>query len=342
MIVAERSEKSKCTPEFTARQWAQEQGRTVVPVLLDQLPPAVRQAWGTLEDMERGTRSLLQCLGQQFMEQMLTTIAPRPMGLCQRCGAPLRTVEPERERGVLGVFGEYPLQRAYGVCPQGHGSDVPVDRQLGLGPDHASPLLSRILARLAIEVPFEQVADVVEETLGLTLDPERARRIAERLGTWAEEQERAQIAAALSETTPEPDGSAPHAVVIGLDGAMVHTKRNGQNGWHEGKIGVCATIDLESAADAPVTARLGPRDFCVGFESREQFFPRLYAHAVGLGLDTPSCQNVVVIGDGAHWIWELTLRFAPLDEGSRCVIPPEDWRKEGCPFSVLNARSHLE
>ena len=218
--------------------------------------------------MERGTRTLLPCLGQQLIEQMLTTSPPLPLGVCQTCGTALRTVESHRERVVLGIFGDYPLRRAYGVCPQGHGSDIPVDRQRGLGPGQASPLLSRILTRLAIEVPFEQVADIVEETLGLAIDPERVRRVAERIGSWAEDQEHAQMTAALRESAPEPSGSGAQALVIGLDGAMVHTEKNGQSGWHEGKIGVCAARDLQAPADAPLTTRLGPRDFCVGFVHR--------------------------------------------------------------------------
>ena len=50
---------------------------------------------------------------------------------------------------------------------------------------------------------------------------------------------------------------------------------------------ICVSLDLPARVAAPVPARIGPRDFCLGFESREQFLHRLYAHTVGLRLGAP-------------------------------------------------------
>ncbi len=72
-----------------------------------------------------------------------------------------------------------------------------------------------------------------------------------------------------------------------LNGAMVHTERNGQRGWHEAKIG--SVYRWTSRLVSPRRCRRGsvPGDFCLGFESREQFLHRLYAHTVGLRLGAP-------------------------------------------------------
>ena len=59
--------------------------------------------------------------------------------------------------------------------------------------------------------------------------------------------------------------------------------------------------------------RIGPRDFRVGFESREQFVPRLYSHAVGLGLDSRSA-GVSARGDPGRW--------SPVDRGAECRVLP--------------------
>ena len=48
VIVAERSEKGQGTPEIAVRQWADEHGFAMVQMILEQLTPAVRQAWGSL------------------------------------------------------------------------------------------------------------------------------------------------------------------------------------------------------------------------------------------------------------------------------------------------------
>ncbi len=48
----------------------------------------------------------------------------------------------------------------------------------------------------------------------------------------------------------------------------------------------------------------GPVDYCVGFESRAAFWPRFSAHAVQTGIQDPRCPRIVLIGDGAHGIWD--------------------------------------
>ena len=42
----------------------------------------------------------------------------------------------------------------------------------------------------------------------------------------------------------------------------------------------------------------------MGFEPQADFLARLYAHALRSGLEDPSCRQIVLLADGAHWIWE--------------------------------------
>ncbi len=65
-----------------------------------------------------------------------------------------------------------------------------------LGPHLATPLLIRLIARCAIEVPFDQAADLLAETTGRALDGELIRRIVEDVGTCAEQCEQGDIATA--------------------------------------------------------------------------------------------------------------------------------------------------
>jgi len=45
-------------------------------------------------------------------------------------------------------------------------------------------------------------------------------------------------------------------------------------------------------------------DYCIGFEPQPAFLARLYAHALSAGLEDPSCRQLVLAADGAHWIRE--------------------------------------
>lgn len=42
----------------------------------------------------------------------------------------------------------------------------------------------------------------------------------------------------------------------------------------------------------------------MGFEPQADFLARLYTHALSAGLEDPSCRQIVLVSDGAHWIGE--------------------------------------
>jgi hypothetical protein len=48
----------------------------------------------------------------------------------------------------------------------------------------------------------------------------------------------------------------------------------------------------------------GQASYCAGSEEAEVFWWRVYAEACRRGLGTPAVQTVVVLGDGAEWIWQ--------------------------------------
>lgn len=305
MIVAE----SHCNDKNyrAIMEWAQTEGAQIAEEVVRRLPPAVRQAMTSLDEIETGIHVLTQLIGRHVTEVLGTATGPTSLGVCRECGHALRLVDARRALTITGIFGDYHWARPYGVCPQGHGSEAPQDRVLMLGPGRLSPKLAAMVSRLAIEVPFDQVPDVLAQTMGLIVDGELVRRVTEQIGSWAESQE--QIAMqAVQQGAAVPTAPGPSTLLISLDGAMVHTKRarDGHQGWHEGKVGVCArfepTDDVVADGDGP--PKYDAAEFCIGFESQAEFLPRLYWHAVQAGLEDPSCRQIVLIGDGAHWIWE--------------------------------------
>jgi hypothetical protein len=98
---------------------------------------------------------------------------------------------------------------------------------------------------------------------------------------------------------------AAHNMGVAMDGTMLHLR---QEGWKELKVGcvfeveVChervpETEDLEDRARAVRTSYLGMLD-------RAAVFGRaLWTEAVRRRV--PQAHDSIVIGDGAHWIWDL-------------------------------------
>ena len=328
MIVANHDRQCKIDPALEA--WIQEESAAMATNILDRMPPAVRQAMNTLDAMEAGTQALMMAIGRQITEALMALPASTAVGVCRECGRPLRQVDAHRPLTLLGIFGRYAWSRPYGVCPQGHGSAAPQDQVLKLGPRRVSPRLAAIVSRLAIEMPFDQVPDVVAHTLGLEIDSEMVRRVAEQLGSWAEEQEQHAMQSA-EHGNPVPAVPGPSALLIALDGAMVYTERtrDGERGWHEAKVGVCARFEpnppsavaiAEDDAQEDNRPAYAATEYCVGFEPQAAFLPRLHAHALQMGLDDPSCQHIVVVGDGAHWIWEQSATQLPAAGKDRVEI----------------------
>lgn len=259
--------------------------------------------------LEAQVQAGLQPIGRRIVETTATLDgAGLPAPACATCGRRLRRVEAARPRELLGWFGSYTLARPYFVCPAGHRAAVPADEAWGLGPSHLSPSLAALVSRLTIEMPFDQVPEVVAAALHIAIDGDTVRRVVEGLGQVAEAAEQAAATAATGPAdgprapitempAPAPTQPAPDGLVIAVDGAMVHT----EGAWHEAKVGVCQP--LRRTAEGPVVPH-GEPDYCVGFESRAEFWRRLDAHAVATGVTSPRCRLVALIGDGAHWIWD--------------------------------------
>lgn len=268
--------------------------RRAVEAILPQLEAAARGA-ASLDALETAVGTAVRTLAQEVVTvgaQRMATGPARAIPACPTCGQPLRRVAV-RPRTVLGIFGAYALTRSYWVCPRGHGGVAPADAVWGLGTGTLAPRLVALLSRLAVDLPFDAVSAVVAETLGVAVDGETIRRTVEAVGQAVEA---AEHAAAVAPRPPRGT-AAPEGVLLLADGAMIHTDA----AWHEAKVGVCQPL----VRTGPTTfTSQGPADYCVGFESRAAFWPRFYAHAVQTGIQDPRCQLIVLIGDGAHWIWD--------------------------------------
>ena len=71
-------------------------------------------------------------------------------------------------------------------------------------------------------------------------------------------------------------------------------------------------------------------DYCLGLESRPDFWPRVYAHAVQQGLETPSCRLVALLGNGADWIGRYGAEYLSLPGKTLIEI-----------VDIYHAREHL-
>ena len=238
---------------------------------------------------------------------------PRP-ARCPSCHGALK--RRERPRPLVGLVGDYTLRRPYYWCAACKRGTAPLDAALGLGAGEISPGLTRVVARAAVDATFTPAVDLVQEALGATLSDETARRLAERIGAAAEAQTQAAIARAKrgqSVWTADEMECAEDTTILAVevDGVLVHQEA----GWHEMKVGTLAPLGPEVHTD-PESKRThlawGSASYGVGAEEAEECWWRVYVEARRRGLGTPSVRTVVVLADGARWIWERARAFLGL------------------------------
>jgi hypothetical protein len=258
------------------------------------------EAWdqadlGTIERQLQGVmrRVCAALLGTLGRRRVAAQASERPA--CGQCGGRLRLVERARPRYVQGLLGEVQVRRPYYHCATCRQGSAPLDAAWGLGSGVLSPALTRVACRDGIEGAFAVGADLLWEHLGIRVDAEVVRRATELVGAVAEadQQDRSQWAV--------PPEHVPTTLLLELDGVLVHER----DAWRECKLVRAAPLGPGLVVD-PQTGeahlRLGPSSYAAGIESADACWQRAMREVWRWGWGR-GVRTVVVLGDGAEWIW---------------------------------------
>jgi len=265
-----------------------------------------------LAGLERRLQAVGRTILGQVVERVLVGRAAREGGErlpCPHCGRAMRRVDLRRKRHIQGVVGDYTIWRPYDLCDACRCGQAPLDVRIGLGPGALSPTLNRAVCRLGIEASFETAMDAARDVLGVRVPDETARRDTEGIGAVAEADQQAAVDAArqgrpLVATAPIDTS----VLAVAVDGVQAPHRE----GWHEMKVGTFAPLGPGLRIDAETRrAHLawGEARYCAGGEEAEAFWWRVYAEACRRGLGTPRVRTVVLLGDGAEWIWHRARHF---------------------------------
>jgi hypothetical protein len=287
-------------------------GETVMTLLREALPSLLT---ADLASLERHLQGLSRMLWGQVVEAIIGVRAQDESGApaCAVCGQPMRRADGARLRRLQGLVGDYTLRRAYYHCAACGQGQAPLDAALGVGRGALSPELLRVVCRAGVEEAFAEAAEVVHEALGVWVSADSAERATERIGAVAEasvqeaigrvKQDQAAWAAAQ---IPAPPASGVLAVEV--DGVHVHR----DDGWHEMKVVTVAPLGPalhHDRASGRTHLAWGAASYGAGFEEAEEFWYRAYVEACRRGVGTAHVHTVVVLGDGAEWIWHRAAAF---------------------------------
>jgi hypothetical protein len=166
-----------------------------------------------------------------------------------------------------------------------------LDDQLGLGRGALSWGLQQALGRLSAALPFAAAVGMLGELTGVRVCAKTAQLTAEALGQELLEAEAQEAERLLMAGMQLGAAKAPERLYIAIDATMVPTDA----GSKEAKIAAVYEPDGEEQA--------GETSYASGYLRAEPFGERLYLEAQRRGAGRAG--ELVAIGDGAPWIWNL-------------------------------------
>lgn len=294
------------------------------------------QTMGHLEEeILQKTREVERAVLEEATQKKADQAPP----LCPVCRGKLSRVTHGHERSYQARFGEVTIRRARGWCRRCKCWRFPADYLLGLAETGGcSPGVQEMAALAVSKLPVGEASAVVERLTGVKLPRATLDREARRQGKRAQDKrqqmdEQMSRGEGSSQAVPQScskDAGGTFTLVIELDawnirernpqdwGRVEELRRSGQEPewWHWVYGGTCFRLSqrVETASGRSLILSRGTVMTRGGIEALKQ---QLWAEAMRHGLG--QAENVLIIADGAVWIWNLAAdRFA----GARQRLDP--------------------
>jgi hypothetical protein len=272
----------------------------------------------TLGHLEEQILHQTRGLERKLLEEAAQKKADQTPPVCPVCGNKLSRCTRDHARTFHTRFGPVTVKRLRGWCRRCKQWRYPADPALGLSDTGgASPSVQEMAALTVSKMPVKEASAVIERLTGVKLPPATLDRESRRQGQRAD-QKRTQ----LDEQMCTGQGTEqmlwrpkePFTLVIELDawnirerddwGQSEQKRAAGQEPqrWHWTYGGTCFRLDQRVASDGG-RARILSRGAVMTRGGVDALREQLFAEAQRQGL--AQANKVLVIADGALWIWNL-------------------------------------
>jgi hypothetical protein len=266
-------------------------------------------------------REALHAAGARLLEKVLAADAGYRGPHVDCGGGHQASFVPYRTKTFATVLGSLQLCRAWYYCRECGRGLAPRDDELGLTGGSMSPGLSAMVDRVAAEGPFAAGSELLAHLAGVSVGAKRVERASEANSQVLAHVLAAEVAA-LAEgdaSVVGPTGEAPEKLYVALDGTGVPTvaadvqgraakNADGVARTREAKLAVTFTQTKLDDDGHPVRDP-GSSSYLATFEPAESF--GRYAELAARRRGSDHAASVVILGDGAEWIWNLAERHFP-------------------------------
>ena len=207
----------------------------------------------------------------------------------------------KREKRYYTPLGEIVVKRRAYITPDG--IKVKVDQELGLPKDKWLPMVLELACALGITSEFPNSHRLFQRWTSNELTEKTLANQVEKTGNILQTQEFDCQCELDTGSEPEATNSAPSKsdlLYVGVDGVM--TPLNQKQGYKEAKVGVIFWSKDHQKIKGQ-RGRIRRREYVATLKSRNEFRNRVSLLYHQIATEKPT--TTVVIGDGAHWIWEM-------------------------------------
>jgi hypothetical protein len=228
------------------------------------------------------------------------------------CGAMARYRRLEG-RFLVTRHGEGLLSRRYYHCRACRRGFCPLDQRLGLDAGGTTAQVRVWAALLGAHLPFAHAAIALEQLTGVRLGASTVERITCAVGQSLRKEQQQVARAHQAGQLPQP-ACKPKRLYVGMDGKMVPLRepwrKDGSQGELVCRYGECKTgVVYETYATSKGDRGIRRRAYLASMDEAARFGSSLSALAHQEGVHWT--KEVVVLGDGAAWIWQLAARHFP-------------------------------
>ena len=265
-----------------------------------------------LEASEMAIRASSHQMGGSLLEKLLNWDGGGYRGAHTQCSQGHRAEFIEyRDKQLLTALSPIEVKRAYYHCEECKDGLIPKDQELDIVDTSFSPGVRRMMGQVGGKEPFEEGRRDLENLAGVLVKTKAVERVSQAIGQQIERVFEGERELALSGKVV-PLKAVPK-LYIAIDGTgvpVVRRETEGRKGkdetgkakTREAKLGCVFTQTTLDENQRPVRDEHSTT-YVGAIETAEAFGTRIYAEAIRRGVTRAA--QVIVLGDGAHWIWGI-------------------------------------
>lgn len=275
----------------------EEQIRRIMNRVEEKLRKDLKRGVRPLHEIEQEVEEIGEAIKREVIKDATQDLGAGYVGTRTTCvcGARAKYANSSR-RQLVTLHGELVVVRAYYYCRSCRKGFCPLDKALGLGPGECTRSVQSLLARFTSHMSFALAAEELEIVCGIRLSATTMQTYSKRIGQmlaqkW--ETHLRQVRAGLYPTSSD----RVKRLYCSMDGVMVHI--GGE--WRE--------VKLAATYQRAANGRAWKTRYYASLEKSHIFGPKMRCLADMTGADR--CSDVVMLGDGAPWIWQETGKYFP-------------------------------